>query len=103
MPSFEFLKAVNDKLITQESKVWDGKVLKHMTGTGPLYIGSKEQIPMAGQVIQSSSDSDSDTSSVSCIKKYCIREEKRKDSQSNTQARSVERASDLPAIPSSSS
>ncbi len=77
LPSFEFLKAVNDKLITQESKVWDGKVLKHMTGTGPLYIRSKKTIPLACQVMHSSSDSDSDNS-ISCIKKYCIREEKKK-------------------------
>eukprot|EP00112_Aurelia_sp_Birch-Aquarium-sp1_P017437 Seg4041.2 transcript_id=Seg4041.2/GoldUCD/mRNA.D3Y31 product="hypothetical protein" protein_id=Seg4041.2/GoldUCD/D3Y31 len=35
-PAFEFLKAVNEKLIKQDTKEWNGKVVKHMTGTGPF-------------------------------------------------------------------
>ena len=37
-PDFLFLKAVNDKLITQPTKIWNGKVIKRMTGNGPLYV-----------------------------------------------------------------
>ena len=59
---FEFLKAVNERLITQQTKTWDAKVVKHMTGSGPLYIRSLEEIPIERPEESDSSESlDSDS------------------------------------------
>eukprot|EP00112_Aurelia_sp_Birch-Aquarium-sp1_P012684 Seg2671.1 transcript_id=Seg2671.1/GoldUCD/mRNA.D3Y31 product="Zinc finger BED domain-containing protein 4" protein_id=Seg2671.1/GoldUCD/D3Y31 len=69
---FEFMKAVNDKLIGQDQKVWNGKVLKHMTGVGPLYIRSREYIPLHCQLSLSDSESDAEDADVlpTCLLKY---------------------------------
>ena len=59
---FELLKAVNERLITQQTKTWDAKVVKHMTGSGPLYIRSLEEIPIERPKESDSSESlDSDS------------------------------------------
>lgn len=57
-PAFEFLKAVNEKLIKQDTKEWNGKVVKHMTGTGPLYVRSMQELPMDSDSDLESSDDD---------------------------------------------
>lgn len=70
--TFEFMKAVNDKLIGQDQKVWNGKVLKHMTGVGPLYVRSREYIPLHSQLSLSDSESEAEDGNLqpSCIVKY---------------------------------
>ena len=60
-PSFEFLKAVNEKLIKQDTKEWNGKVVKHMTGNGPLYVRSMQGLPMDPDSDLDSSDDDGES------------------------------------------
>ena len=55
--AFSFMKAVQDNLVAPMKKTWTSKVLKHMTGAGPLYIRSSDDLP----TVAVSSDSESDT------------------------------------------
>ena len=54
--AFSFMKAIQDNLVAPMKKTWTSKVLKHMTGTGPLYIRSSDDLP----TVAVSSDSESD-------------------------------------------
>jgi hypothetical protein len=48
---FEFVRAVGNTIVKpqiQSGQGWTGKVIKHQTGQGPLYIRATRDIAVAG-------------------------------------------------------
>ena len=61
MPDFEFMKAVDESLVSPSVDLWDFLTLKHVIGQGPIYIRSvSKSSGNIGNCLSNDDDDDDD-------------------------------------------